>query len=81
MIQKGTVCVWAVDSRGSLNPIRQYKRKGEICTLIFCLMPLRAVHEFHAKGAVAPANDAVLPPTHTYIHTYIHLIHLHIQNS
>eukprot|EP01036_Dinobryon_divergens_P023347 gene23347-31681_t len=56
--QKGTVCVWAVDSRGSLNPIRQYKRKGEISTLIFCLMPLRAMHEFHAKGAVASANDA-----------------------
>lgn len=26
--QKGVVCVWQTDSRGGLNPIRQYRKKG-----------------------------------------------------
>lgn len=40
-LQKGVVVVWSVDSRGGLNPIRQYKKKGEITAIIFCLIPLK----------------------------------------
>eukprot|EP01038_Epipyxis_sp_PR26KG_P011964 gene11964-16014_t len=39
--KNGSVVVWAVDSRGGLNPIRQYKKKGEITAIIFCLMPIK----------------------------------------
>lgn len=28
VLQKGVVCVWQTDSRGGLNPIRQYRKKG-----------------------------------------------------
>jgi intraflagellar transport protein 140 len=38
-LQKGLVCVWTVDARGSLTPTRQYRRKGEITSAVFCMMP------------------------------------------
>jgi intraflagellar transport protein 140 len=31
--------VWSVDARGSLTPNRQYRRKGEITSAVFCVMP------------------------------------------
>ena len=34
--KKGTVCVWTVDARGTLSPLRQYRKKGEICCAVFC---------------------------------------------
>jgi intraflagellar transport protein 140 len=37
--KKGLVCVWSVDTRGSLTPTRQYRRKGEITSAVFCVMP------------------------------------------
>ena len=37
--KKGQVCVWAVDSRGSLSPLRQYRKKGEISSAVFCTIP------------------------------------------
>ena len=40
-VQKGVVCVWQMDTRGSLNPIRQYRKKGSISALIFCVLQIR----------------------------------------
>jgi intraflagellar transport protein 140 len=40
--KKGLVCVWSVDTRGSLTPTRQYRRKGEITSAVFCVMPTAA---------------------------------------
>jgi len=40
--KRGLVCVWSVDARGSLSPLRQYKRKGSITSIAFCLLPLRS---------------------------------------
>lgn len=37
--KKGVVCVWTVDARGTLTPTRQYRKKGEITSAIFCTMP------------------------------------------
>jgi intraflagellar transport protein 140 len=34
--KKGTLCVWTVDARGTLSPLRQYRKKGEICCAVFC---------------------------------------------
>ena len=31
------MCVWAADSRGTLTPIRQYRKKGEISSAVFCV--------------------------------------------
>jgi intraflagellar transport protein 140 len=39
--KRGLVCIWTVDARGTMSPIRQYKRKGAITTIAFCLLPLR----------------------------------------
>lgn len=39
--KRGLVCVWSVDARGSLSPLRQYKRKGAITSVAFCLLPIR----------------------------------------
>lgn len=36
--QKGVVNVWSADSRGALTPLRQYKKKGEIRGLVFCMI-------------------------------------------
>ena len=43
VLQKGLVCVWSVDARGSLTPTRQYRRKGEITSAVFCVMPAATV--------------------------------------
>ncbi len=37
--KRGQVCVWAADSRGTLTPIRQYRKKGEISSAVFCASP------------------------------------------
>ena len=37
------MCVWSVDARGSLTPTRQYRRKGEITSAVFCVMPAATV--------------------------------------
>ena len=37
--KKGVVCVWTVDARGALTPTRQYRKKGEITSAIFCALP------------------------------------------
>ena len=34
--KKGVVCVWAADPRGTLSPLRQYRKKGEISCAVFC---------------------------------------------
>ena len=34
--------MWSVDARGSLTPTRQYRRKGEITSAVFCVMPAAA---------------------------------------
>ena len=44
------VCVWSADSRGSLSPIRQYKNKGEITCMIFCLLPIRSLDSVVPSG-------------------------------
>lgn len=38
-LQKGLLCVWTADARGSLTPTKQYRRKGEITAAVFCVMP------------------------------------------
>ena len=35
--------MWSVDARGSLTPTRQYRRKGEITSAVFCVMPAATV--------------------------------------
>lgn len=40
-MQKGVVCVWQTDSRGGLNPMRQYRKKGSISALIYCVFNAR----------------------------------------
>lgn len=40
--------MWTVDARGTLTPTRQYKRKGEITSAIFCIMAFRI--DVHKKN-------------------------------
>eukprot|EP01035_Chromulina_nebulosa_P031271 gene31271-41668_t len=40
--KRGLVCVWSADVRGTLSPIRQYKRKGAITTAIFYVLPIKS---------------------------------------
>jgi hypothetical protein len=58
--------VWQTDSRGGLNPMRQYRKKGNISSLVFCVFPQR-LPEFsnanHAAGAVVPAAGGAAGPT------------------
>lgn len=35
------ICIWVVDVRGSLTPIRQYKRRGRVTTAVFCVLPFK----------------------------------------
>ncbi len=44
--KKGQICIWSVDPRGSLTPLRQYRKKGEISCAAFCVMNnVRATNE------------------------------------
>jgi hypothetical protein len=57
--------VWAVDSRGTLNPIKQYRKKGEITCAVYCtLNPKVGVDAQQLlqvqAGAVRGKNAAVL---------------------
>jgi hypothetical protein len=58
--------VWQTDSRGGLNPMRQYRKKGNISSLVFCVFPQR-LPEFsnanNAAGAVVPAAGGAAGPT------------------
>ena len=40
--KKGVVCAWTVDARGALTPTRQYRKKGEITSAVFCSVPSSA---------------------------------------
>lgn len=64
--KKGVVVVWSVDSRGGLSPMRQYKKKGEITSAIFCLAPLKLTLDSNhatfggmrgAKGEMVKTNN------------------------
>ena len=64
--QKGLVCVWAVDARGTLTPTRQYRKKGEITSAIFCAIPIRVSAIGAGAGGVGggkadPKGSAVSP--------------------
>ena len=48
--QKGVVCVWQTDARGGLNPIRQYRKKGSISALIYCVLQPK-IPEFSANNS------------------------------
>eukprot|EP01031_Cornospumella_fuschlensis_P040644 gene40644-49554_t len=62
--KRGVVCVWSADSRGVLAPMRQYKRKGEITQLVFCVLSskLDLGSKASSSGAVAsssaPSNNS-----------------------
>jgi intraflagellar transport protein 140 len=40
-IQKGLICVWTVDARGTLTPTRQYRKKSPITNAVFCVVPIK----------------------------------------
>ncbi len=53
--QIGLLCVWAVDPKGTLSPIRQYRKKGAILSAVFyspLSQPfLKAGQEFRKESA------------------------------
>jgi intraflagellar transport protein 140 len=55
--QRGQICVWTADSRGVLTPTRQYRKKGEITTAVFCILPARteAQRKAELKQSYSPA--------------------------
>eukprot|EP00606_Chrysophyceae_sp_TOSAG23-5_P000414 GSChrysophyteH2.ASY1.ANO1.1513.1 assembled CDS len=59
--KKGTVCVWTVDARGTLSPLRQYRKRGEICCAVFCTsLPSASCPPFFFgtdRGSVVYADD------------------------
>jgi WD40 repeat protein len=58
--QKGTLCIWAADSRGSLTALRQYKKKGEITCLAFCTTVMKSDPLFVSKKKT---DAKIVPPT------------------
>ncbi len=50
--QKGVVVIWSVDSRGGLSAMRQYKKKGEITTAIFCVVSSKSAHTDHHQSDI-----------------------------
>lgn len=62
--------VWSVDSRGSLSAVRQYRKKGMISSLVYCILQPRAIQMSDnnadpnnrfpnrtAKGELKPQNS------------------------
>ena len=49
------MCVWQSDSRGSLNPMRQYRKKGSISALVYCVFPQR-LPEFNTPASGIGGN-------------------------
>ena len=37
----GQIVVWTVDNRGHMTATRQYRKKGEITTIVFCIIPIK----------------------------------------
>jgi intraflagellar transport protein 140 len=69
--QKGTVCVWAADNRGSLTALRQYKKKGEISCLAFCNAFTRDAsikRKTDAKTVAAPTSFFFATDKGTIVH-------------
>ena len=53
VLQKGVVCVWSVNNRGILTPMRQYRKKGEITALVF-YMAIPKLLDVKLKGKIDP---------------------------
>ncbi len=53
----GLVVVWAVDARGTLTPTRQYRKKGEIMSITFCHLTMKA------DGPRKPAIESSFSPS------------------
>lgn len=66
LLQKGVICVWSADTRGVLNIMRQYKRKGEITQLVFCMLQPRIdlITALPANSKANP-NDPLKIQNHT----------------
>ncbi|RYG62034.1 hypothetical protein EON64_18190, partial [archaeon] len=56
-MQRGVVCVWSADNRGMLAPMRQYKRKGEITQLVFCVLSSKLDLGNKAAASISSANN------------------------
>lgn len=59
-LQKGVVCVWQTDSRGGLNPIRQYRKKGSISALIYCVFSARTPEFTTSTTGPNPSTGTVV---------------------
>ena len=55
--QKGIVCVWSADTRGSLSHTRQYRKTGGITCAVFCVL----AQKVDTQELLKNANAA--PPT------------------
>ena len=59
--QKGIVCVWSTDSRGSLSHTRQYRKTGGITCAVFCVLAQKVdtqqLMQNAANAATQPTNQ------------------------
>lgn len=87
--KKGTVCVWGADPKGALSILRQYKKKGEIMSLVFCnlVAPMKgAVAVVPAffygtdKGSIVYADD-VGHCTEVTLHITLHSVKISFEYS
>jgi intraflagellar transport protein 140 len=54
--KKGQVCVWSVDVRGTWTPLRQYRKKGEVVSAVFCVLPIRLDYMQRKDAKQIPVN-------------------------
>ena len=59
-LQKGIVCVWSTDSRGSLSHTRQYRKTGGITCAVFCVLAQKVDTQQLMQNA---ANAGTTQPT------------------
>lgn len=57
MVQNGIVNVWTVDSRGTLSPSRQYRKRSHVTAAVFCTIPpkIDANRKADPKKTYSPA--------------------------
>lgn len=54
--------MWTVDSRGTLSPSRQYRKKGSITSVVFCKLPVPQRHADHSRKSDSIVQQNKIPP-------------------